>query len=79
MIIQKCHFNDIKYTGWSNGNNMAQRDLTDLKEKNNHYLQKNYTVSTLDEDTLKMETGLPTREIFHISQLYTWVDTVNLC
>ena len=79
MIIQKCHFNDIKYTGWSNGNNMAQRDLTDLKEKNNHYLQKNYTVSTLDEDTLKMETGLPTREVFHISQLYTWVDTVHLC
>ena len=43
----------------------AKREIIDQKEKN-YYIQKHYTVSTLSEDVLKMETGLPTREVFHI-------------
>ena len=43
----------------------AKREIIDQKEKND-YIKKHYTVSTLSEDVLKMETGLPTREVFHI-------------
>ena len=43
----------------------AKREIIDQKEKND-CIQKHYTVSTLSEDVLKMETGLPTREVFHI-------------
>ena len=43
----------------------AKREIIDPKEKND-YVQKHYTVSTLGEDVLRMETGLPTKEVFHI-------------
>ena len=43
----------------------AKSEIIDLKEKNG-YLQKHYTVSTLNEDVLRMETGLPTKDVFHI-------------
>ena len=48
----------------------AKRDLTDLKQKTD-YLHKYYTVSVLGEDVLKMETGLPTKEVFLIVVKYT--------
>ena len=48
----------------------AKRDLTDLKQKTD-YLHKHYTVSVLCEDVLKMETGLPTKEVFLIVVKYT--------
>lgn len=48
----------------------AKRDLTDLKQKTD-YLHKHYTVSVLGEDVLKMETGLPTKEVFLIVVKYT--------
>ena len=48
----------------------AKREITDLKEKIG-YLKKHYTVSAVDEDVLKMETGLPTRDVFNIVVSYT--------
>ena len=48
----------------------AEREITDLKEKIG-YLKNHYTVSTLDEDVLKMETGLATRDVFNIVVRYT--------
>ena len=42
----------------------AEREITDLKEKMG-YLKNHYTVFTLDEDVLKMEAGLATRDIFN--------------
>ena len=48
----------------------AKSEIIDLKEKNG-YLQKHYTVSTLSEDVLRMETGLPTKDVFHIVVNYT--------
>ena len=38
---------------------LEQAKITDLKEKIG-YLKNHYTVSTLNEDVLKMESGLPT-------------------
>lgn len=43
----------------------AKREMIDQKGKND-YVQKHYTVSTLSEEVLKMETGLPTKEVFQI-------------
>ena len=56
----------------------AKREITDLKEKIG-YLKNHYTVSTLDEDVLKMETGLPTRDVFNIVVSYTerFKDQIN--
>lgn len=48
---------------------MAERDLTDLQEKVTTC--KNITVLAFVEDILKMETGLPTKEVFHIFPNYT--------
>ena len=48
----------------------AKSEIIDLKEKNG-YLQKHYTVSTLSEDVFRMETGLPTKDVFHIVVNYT--------
>ena len=47
----------------------AKRETTDLKEK--MALLKNlYTVFTLDEDVLKVEAGLATRDIFNSVDSY---------
>jgi len=43
----------------------AEKDLTDLKQKTD-YLHKHYIASVLGEDVLKMETGLPTKDVFLI-------------
>ena len=43
----------------------AKREITDLTERND-YVQKHYTVSTLSEDVLRMETWLPTKDVFHV-------------
>ena len=48
----------------------AEREITDLKEKIG-YLKNHYTVSTLDEDVLKIETGLATRDSSTSNQLLT--------
>ena len=48
----------------------AEREITDLKEKIG-YLKNHYTVSTLDEDVLKMETDLATRDVINIVFSYT--------
>lgn len=48
----------------------AKSEIIDLQEKKG-YLQKHYTVSTLSEDVLRMETGLPTKDVFHIVVNYT--------
>ena len=48
----------------------AKSEIIDLKEKKG-YLQKHYTVSTLNQDVLRMETGLPTKDVFHIVVNYT--------
>ena len=49
----------------------VKRDLMDLKEKN-EFVQKHYTATTIDENVLKMETGFPTKEVFHVVVNYTW-------
>ncbi|XP_068680916.1 uncharacterized protein [Montipora foliosa] len=56
----------------------AKMEITDLKEKIG-YLKNHYTVSTLNEDVLKMETGLPTRDVFNIVVSYTerFKDEIN--
>ena len=56
----------------------AKREITDLKEKIG-YLKNHYTVSTLDEHVLKMETGHPTRDVFNIVVSYTesFKDQIN--
>lgn len=43
----------------------AKREMIDQREKN-YYVQKHYTVSKMSEEVLKMETGLPTKEVFQI-------------
>ena len=43
----------------------GKREIIAQKEKNGH-VQKHYTVSTLSEDVLKIETGLSTKSVFHI-------------
>ena len=48
----------------------AKREIIDQNEEKNKYVQKHYTVSTLSEDVLKMETRLPTKEVFHIVSNY---------
>ena len=64
----------------------AKRETTDLKEK--MALLKNlYTVFTLDEDVLKVEAGLATRDIFNSvdsyaerwNQLPCWLGSRNIC
>ena len=47
----------------------AKREITDLKEKMGQ-LKSHYTVFTLDEDVLKMEAGLATRDIFNSVDSY---------
>lgn len=43
----------------------ATRELQELK-KNINYKRTHYTVSSIDTETLRMETGLPTKEVFDI-------------
>ena len=40
-----------------------------MKEKES-YAQKHYTVSEMSAEVLRMETGLPTKEVFNIVVLY---------
>ena len=47
----------------------AREDLQDMQEKES-YAQKHYTVSELSAEVLRMETGLPTKEIFNIVVLH---------
>ena len=43
----------------------ATRELQKLK-KDVNYKRNNYTASSIDTETLRMETGLPTKEVFDI-------------
>lgn len=43
----------------------ATRELQKLK-KTNIYKRTHYTASSIDTETLRMETGLPTKEVFDI-------------
>ena len=64
----------------------AKREITDLKEKMG-LLKNHYTVFTLDEDVLKVEAGLTTRDIFNSvdsyaersNQLPCWLGSRNIC
>ena len=47
----------------------AREDLQDMQEKE-RYKQKHYTVSELSAEVLRMETGLPTKEVFNIVVLH---------
>ena len=49
--------------------NQAREELQDLQEKES-YTQKHYTVSGLSAEVLRMETGLPTKEVFNIVVLH---------
>ena len=47
----------------------AREDLQNMQEKES-YKQKHYTVSGLSAEVLRMETGLPTKEVFNIVVLH---------
>ena len=47
----------------------AREDLQDMQEKES-YTQKHYTVLGLSAEVLRMETGLPTKEVFNIVVLH---------
>ena len=47
----------------------AREDLQDMQEKES-YAQKHYTVSELSAEVLRMETGLPTKEVFNLVVLH---------
>ena len=49
--------------------NQAREELQDLQEKES-YTQKHYTVSGVSAEVLRMETGLPTKEVFNIVVLH---------
>ena len=49
--------------------NQTKEELKNMQEKEN-YKQKHYTVSGLNAGVLRMETGLPTKEIFNIVVLH---------
>ena len=49
--------------------NQTKEELKNMQEKEN-YKQKHYTVSGLNAEVLRMETGLPTKEIFNIVVLH---------
>lgn len=56
----------------------ARRELKDLEEKS-QYMTKHYTVSGLSADIIRMETGLPTKEVFDIVHLHAlrFKDSIN--
>ena len=47
----------------------AREELQGMQEKES-YTQKHYTVSGLSAEVLRMETGLPTKEVFNIVVLH---------
>ena len=49
--------------------NQAREELQDLQEKES-YTQKHYSASGLSVEVLRMETGLPTKEVFNIVVLH---------
>ena len=44
---------------------LANRELKDLEGKS-RYKTIRYTISELQDDAIRMETGLPTKEVFNI-------------
>ena len=57
---------------------VADREIKILEEKSD-YKTKRYTVSELNGDVIRMETGLPTKEIFNIvvKYAYRFKDSIN--
>jgi len=58
--------------------NQAKEELKNMQEKES-YKQKHYTVSGLSAEVLRMETGLPTKEVFNIVVLHAlrFKDSIN--
>lgn len=58
--------------------NQAKEELKSMQEKES-YKQKHYTVSGLSAEVLRMETGLPTKEVFNIVVLHAlrFKDSIN--
>lgn len=54
------------------------RDLESYKERM-AYVTNHYSASRLSEDVIRMETGLPTKEVFNIVVLYAlrFKDSIN--
>lgn len=47
-----------------------RNDLQQHEEKSKYFREK-YSVSTLSDDVIRMETGLPTKQVFDVVVLYT--------
>ena len=48
---------------------MASRELTKQKQLSGHQ-REHYSVANLSTEVIRMETGLPTKEVFHITVNY---------
>ena len=57
---------------------VTNRQLKDLEETSKYKILR-YTVSELDGDVIRMETGLPTKEVFNIvvKHAYRFKDSIN--